>query len=59
MVAIVGAGYTGLSAGYWGGWDAMLIQGIFDPAAGYLLGALVLLFAERMAPFLLPGKWWR
>lgn len=50
--------WAGMTPGYWKGWDSMLIDGILNPAAAYLLAIVLILSSERLAPFLLPRKWW-
>jgi hypothetical protein len=50
--------WAGMTPGYWKGWDSMLIDGILNPAAAYLLAIVLILSSERLAPFLLPRTWW-
>lgn len=40
-------------------WDQAFRAVVIYPANSYFVGVLLLIVAERLAPFMLPGRWWR
>lgn len=52
-------GLAGLTQDYWSGLGDIFRETVIYPADSYLMGVLLIVLADRIAPWLMPRRWWR